>query len=206
MTLLLISKNRVVKEMFRIATTNDDFELYLAERLEDIDIDRFNFLFIDEDILNQTDINQIRDNFMIEHTVLISSARSTPPSYIKNILKKPFLPSDILSIIQNRDDSKESEEKTITLKSFLEEKVESNVLNIEDIKQIRELLDDDTIEPEAEAFLSNWQPGSEDKECIKVDLKAKEILKLLKDIKPKQLKKLLKGSKITITIDFKENR
>lgn len=115
MKILLVNSNPVVSRLFLLCTRDANITLDEAEDIETIDIGkRYDLLFIDDALYSERFKTFIADSD-IGKKVLISYG----PEYVHGfdlILKKPFLPSQILKIMENTTVSEarsENEESVI---------------------------------------------------------------------------------------------
>jgi len=113
--------------------------------------------------------------------VLLSSGKDIDLDGVDMVVTKPFLPSDIVSILSGEDD----EEDSVPGDRLF------GALDPEDIGIIREILDND---------LADEEDGEE--EIFSQSMSAEELIDRLLSIKPKRLKRLLAGAEVTISLKF----
>jgi len=110
--ILLINSNPVVSRLFALCMRNTPIELDEAENIDNIEKDkRYDLLFVD-DASGDESIKSFMENADIGKKVYIAYEPENVSDF-DLVLKKPFLPSQILNIIENitaEEDFKKSEE------------------------------------------------------------------------------------------------
>jgi hypothetical protein len=105
--------------------------------------DKYDIVFVD-DASYIDDLKDILENFMIRKKVFLSSKNFSEDSlnYFDEIIKKPFLPSQIIAILENLNEVENKTEET------LEEPKAIEVLDSAEIERIKVLLEDNDLELE----------------------------------------------------------
>lgn len=199
MKVLLFSRSRVVREMVRLAAVKAEAELECVEEPSAMKEDRYDLLLVDEEA--PFDPESLKENLIIGATVLIHSPDRVPEEGYDYTVAKPFLPSDILRIVERSEVLPEQEEPAITLEDFVagdEEESETQVLDGGEIARIRALLSDDADEGSSRGETPVEKPTREST----LRLEGEELIDRLFSMKPRKLKKLLKGAEVTITLRF----
>jgi len=158
MNILLINSNPVVSRLISLCIRDEDT---VFEELKDanlIVLDRYDIVFVD-DASYVAGLRDILANLMIRKKVLLSSKSFDEDGldYFDEMIKKPFLPSQITAVLESLDEieheteeiSKEhnifplaAEEDTLEL----EEPKKTEVLDSSEIERIKALLEDDELE------------------------------------------------------------
>jgi hypothetical protein len=131
MNILLINDNPVVSRMLTLCTRGEHIGLDEVKRVEDMEDVRYDILFVD-DASYVDGIDVLLEDRRIRKKVFISYAEEEVKGFDKTI-KKPFLPSQIMKVIESVDMSEiieDNEEENISIfpLSKEEEIVEEEVL------------------------------------------------------------------------------
>ena len=131
MNILLINDNPVVSRMLTLCTRGEHIGLDEVKRVEDMKDVRYDILFVD-DASYVDHIDALLDDGSIRKKVFISYDEEKVKGFDKTI-KKPFLPSQIMKVIESVDMSEiieDNEEENISIfpLSKEEEIVEEEVL------------------------------------------------------------------------------
>lgn len=131
MNILLINDNPVVSRLLALCTRGEHIGLDELKRVEDMEDVRYDILFVD-DASYVDDIDVLLEDKRIRKKVFISYAEEEVKGFDKTI-KKPFLPSQIMNVIESVDMSEiieDQEEENISIfpLSKEEETVEEEVL------------------------------------------------------------------------------
>lgn len=131
MNILLINDNPVVSRLLVLCTRGEHIGLDEVKRVEDMEDVRYDILFVD-DASYVDDIDVLLEDKRIRKKVFISYAEEEVKGFDKTI-KKPFLPSQIMNVIESVDMSEiieDQEEENISIfpLSKEEEIVEEEVL------------------------------------------------------------------------------
>ncbi len=131
MNIILINDNPVVSRMLALCTRGEHIVLDEVKRVEDMEDVRYDILFVD-DASYVDHLDALLDDGSIRKKVFISYAEEEVKGFDKTI-KKPFLPSQIMKVIESVDMSEiieDNEEENISIfpLSKEEEIVEEEVL------------------------------------------------------------------------------
>jgi len=191
MRILLLSRNRVVQELVKLAVREmEGVELEIAEEPEALREDRYQALLAD-DRFDDPSMLEALDHLMIERKVLLGEYSPLHPKERYDVrVAKPFLPREIRQALQG-------------------ESPKTRVLDEEEIWQIRELLDEAEERQEAPAESEGgFFPLSAEKEQATthspMEMSPEELLELLEHLGTKKVRKLLKGARISIEIHWPE--
>ncbi len=194
MNILIVSNSLVVEELLKLVLKSKDYNLEFQKDVEDADISSYDIVFIDDSAQDLTSQIEFAQDGLHSKVALIASTNSDVEA--NYIITKPFLPQDIETILDNIESSKLSTKVT-------------NILDPEEIAKIKELMQMDDEELEAEDSQEDIKNIDllKDKKSIKLKKKdAKELLLELNNIDEKELKKLLKGAKVSIKIAYKKGK
>jgi len=198
---LLLSPSRVVREMVRLATEKAHAKLECVEDLSQVREDHYDFLLVDEHASH--DVDSMKEHLIVGTTVLIHSPENLSREGYDHSVAKPFLPSDILRIVESRQSESKVPEESFTLDDFTTavNGQGTRVLDGEEIAKIRSILIEES-EGESEEMSSIEGVEEKGEEALSFPVDPVELIGYLRSLKPKKLKKLLEGAEVTITLRF----
>jgi hypothetical protein len=182
--ILLINSNPVVSRLFDLCMREAHFELEEAAGFQDIGREKYDILFVDEEAYTDEAKALLPGIKAAERVLLSKSLELTPEAKaFDRLVKKPFLPSQIMEVVE-RYGRLESEEEAEALSAFFplsaeEEHVEAEeeqpqndpkVLDPGEIERIKALLDMDEEEAMAELPSSEEELENRKVEVIKQQL------------------------------------
>ena len=189
MTILLINNNPIVSRIFALCQEEDAFDIEETSDIASIQGEHHDIVFVD-DASYLDNVASYLLNTELKYKVIISYRDTEIKGFDKNI-QKPFLPLEILSIIQNVSS---------------QTRKPSSILNPKDIVRIKELLLMDE-EKEDINFIEKEQDNSKTKKAIQAeDLALIEaiIRQKVLAMKPKKIQKFLKGKAIKMKIQLED--
>ena len=164
MQILLINTNPVVSRLITLCIRDKEINLLEVASIEDINVKHFDILFIDDDAFS-TISEETLASFQVNKSVLFSKEMIENPPLIDEVIKKPFLPSQITQIIKEvpasappipQDSHEETPDEEVT---FVESEANSNeILDLNEIEKIKSLLDMDENEDNQEPI---WEDDVE---------------------------------------------
>ncbi len=192
MKILLLTRNHVVREFIELVADRVGAVLEVREGIKDISDRGYDFLFVDDrgELLEES-LPLLDQLDQAQHIVLYNVSKEIHTRFDMQI-KKPFLPSDIQEILTH----------TSTPKVHLEE---DQILNIQDIEEIKSLLEDEGMEIVSEEDLIDEIDVESGLQIVEseVDPKVEEkLLEAIMQMEPKKIRKLLKGAEVSIKIRF----
>ncbi|SFV59985.1 Transcription initiation factor IIF alpha subunit [hydrothermal vent metagenome] len=214
MNILLINSNPVVSRLISLCMREEDTVFEEVESVNDVTLDRYAVVFVDDRSYNEN-TKRVLENLMIRKKVFLSSTEANEEisELFDEVIKKPFLPSQIRAVLKAMDE-RESVEKAMNVPSIFplasEKKTEqehvddivrvndTNVLDsneIEKIKALLEMEEEDEV-PSVEA-LDEEEIEARKVEMIKQQLEAdgleivseEEYVEALSSKAPKKKKK-----------------
>ena len=191
MKILLLTRNHVVREFIELVADRMGAVLDVRDSVAQIEDVGYDYLFVDDrGVFLQESMALVEGLDTYQNIVLYNE---TDPLHEKFDLqiKKPFLPSDIQAILEQTPEPKEHD-------------AEDQILNLQDIDEIKSLLEDEGLEIVAEEDLvdeidTENAYGIMETEPSKVEEK---LLQAITKMEPKKIRKLLKGAEITLSIRF----
>ena len=205
MKILLLSRNRVVKEMVRLAVEEARAQLECASKIDEIEGDRYSLLLVDSALLGELRLEDLEEHLLIGRKGVIASEEDTPGEEFDFRLSKPFLPSDILRIIdgnafenaENEEEERWEDSSDVSARSEERGPSSTRILDRDEISKILDLLEETQSSAPSEAA-----PLLPEAMIQESQEEGREWIDRLLSMKPKRLKKLLKGAEVTITIRF----
>ena len=169
MKILLLCDNYVVKEFITLASHSVGAKLTTISDTTSKLHDSYDFLFVD-DKGNMIDVAmEILDKRDIAKSIVLYSKESTRHGNFDEAIHKPFLPSDIESLIGLH-------------------KPKTQILNLTDIDEIKSLLEDGDSVPNIE----------KQDDTVVTDEDGLELIYKILQMKPKKIRQILSGAEITI--------
>ncbi|RRS30398.1 MAG: hypothetical protein P794_06855 [Epsilonproteobacteria bacterium (ex Lamellibrachia satsuma)] len=161
MDILLINTNPVVSRLIALCTREDNMNLEETDNIANVSMDKYNIVFVDEASYGDETQN-VLSNLIVGEKVFLSSHDETSDEieFFDTIIKKPFLPSQIINVLEDAGNSEKEEAVTempsiFPLSADAEETIdeipeeETKVLDLNEIGRIKELLDMEEEEGEA---------------------------------------------------------
>jgi len=192
MRILLLTRNHVVREFIELVADRMGAVLEVREKAEGLLNQGIDFLFVDDrgELLEQS-LPLLGSLEHAEHVVLYNEVKEVHSLFDRQI-KKPFLPSDIQEILED----------TV---APVAHQAEDQILNIQDIEEIKTLLEDEGMEIVSEEDLVDEIDTTKEVELMETEVAADSEAKLLEAImqmEPKKIRKLLRGAEVQISIKF----
>jgi len=230
--ILLINTNPVISRLISFNTRNDATvlvdEVKGAGAVPEV---QYDLLFVDDNCCGKDEIKKYIRDVRARKKILFGSGGENSIEDIDSVIVKPFLPSDIATVIQSMlqdgndiedigtedegglpvpDDSEDTD--------ILNQSDESLILDSGEIEKIKQLLLDEeedstgdkkyTEDADIEAKREKKSPKIKKKSKKQKKSKEKKvsreerILEALTEMKPKKIRKLLDGAEVSITISF----
>ena len=190
MKVLLLTRNHVVREFIELVAGRVGADLEVQEHADDTVGKGYDFLLVDDRGALLQEGLILLERLEIHQSIVLYSEENRLHEQFDQKVKKPFLPSDIAALLESVP-----AEKSLP--------TEEQVLNIQDIEEIRGLLESEGMEIVSEEELVDeieMEHGiSETEKETRMD---EELLMALRNMEPKKIRKLLKGAEVTLTIRF----
>ncbi len=200
MQILLINKNPIVSKLFALSAKSiEGVEMDEVEDIQNLPHDSYDILFIDDGDSLDEELEECIYSIDAKLKILFVAEDNRDIDGVDEIIKKPFLPSTIVSKIQSQH-SKEIERSPIEKAELTRDRIakdDSLVLDKKEIDVIKNLL------LESEEHTTNEQEEMVQRDSADTKEKLEEqLLEALINMKPKMIKRLLKGAEINISIKF----
>lgn len=186
MEILLINTNPVVSRLITLCIKDNDISLDEVTAVDEIKKEKYyDIVFIDDVIYDTVPPGRLE---ALNHArlILLSKEPIGEPAAIDEVVKKPFLPSKIIDIVNSIDIPLKDETDALTLPSSYKEELEdllvassaqeqdtqaNQVLDLAEIEKIKSLLETDEEIPENSLILENEEINEKKKrEAIKQNL------------------------------------
>ncbi len=214
MHIVLVNTNAVISKLLLLCTSDTTTTLQEVSTVEAIGNESCDMIVIDESLYTKQMLD-VLGAFTDTQKVLLSYQGDAVEGFDKTI-KKPFLPLQILSIIE---EIQGNQEKNIEEEVF-DVKIPPNILNFQEIEQIKILLEvDNTLL--ADAYLRDESLEIDKMKSVTEQLMAEGISQAkeriekkkieqaievaIQGLSKKKLKKLREGKEIKMRIQLKDN-
>ena len=190
MKVLLLTRNHVVREFTALVADRMGIDLEVQEHGDSAAREEYDFLLVDDRGTLLEEGLALMKRLDVLRSIVLYSEKNNHHEYFDHKIKKPFLPSDIQYILESQP-----------IKNTAKE--EEQVLNIQDIEEIRGLLESEGMEIiSEEELVDEIEMEYEVSEAEKETHMQKQLLMALRNMEPKKIRKLLKGAEMTLTIRF----
>jgi len=203
MQILLINKNPIVSKLFSLSAKGmEGISIDEVEDIKSLSHKSYDMLFIDDGDSLDDELEESIYSIDAKQKILFVSDSDRFIDGVDEIIKKPFLPTTIISMLQSsygekRDVIEKDIEKllvdNIELSKEKRDSDDSLILDKAEIDMIKRLLLD------SEDDIISEQEDIADSDTIEME---QQLVKALMEMKPKMIKRLLKGAEINITIKF----
>lgn len=200
MNILLINNNPIVSNLFALSAKS-----IVNLHIDEIDNrglipkNSYDILFIDDECCDQVQLEEFFAMIQANKKVLFSNKYKSKIERVDTVIRKPFLPSQIIEMLQRDNENQESLPDEIEALLHYENKAEDG--NNESKKSM--VLDSNEIDTIKKLLLDNEEPiREEQKSKDSQDTLIENVIDLVGDMKPKMLKKILAGAQIKIKIKF----
>jgi len=249
MKIVLFTYNHVVKEFITLVADKLGADLDIVQKAKDAEDKIYDYVFVDDkDDLVQESKTLMKNSSNAIGVLLYSGENDKDVAEFDYGVKKPFLPLEIEELITKKTSNSSDKEwtnKEESVELFLDaetenidarideikdeiEKAEANetqILNNDDIDEIKALLGDSGLDLATESSVSEPQEvksktkkkskpspkkqkiKNKKKTCKKSRKKAeKKLLKALFDMDKKEIRKLLKDANIILKIEYPDEQ
>ena len=154
MKILLLNDNPVVNKLVVLSAQKTSDEVEIASSSEDIPSQSYDLLIVDDSMYSDDLLNEINTKIKYKNSLLICTKDAQIPDAFSSILKKPFLPTDLVELFMMLEKEVESEEVVNKVKEE-EQMGEEETIAEEDIAtdEIGDLSDDLELDDELDLDL-----------------------------------------------------
>jgi len=143
MKILLISENATIQKLFSLTAEKRGDVLFIGKK-DAIPEDNYELVFIDSDIFSSELFNYLKNSFVNAKFILLMNKNEDKIEGFDEYITKPFLPTDIIEILNKFDNKEESlfnkdvlieEDRVNDFENVKFDEVEINELNNKDIDE-----------------------------------------------------------------------
>jgi len=149
MNFLLINDNPIVSRLITLSVKKIGNEIDEATSFKELPKENYDVVFVDSELYNQADIDDMKETGLIRHFVYIAKRGENKPKNMDYILEKPFLPTDFIDLGGEIDAKKEENIDTDELK---EEIFPSDDLDIPEIENTISFKENEKIQLDMSKF------------------------------------------------------
>ena len=149
MKILLINENPVITKLVTLSSQKTSDELDIVDNIENINQDNYGLVVIDDTLCTEDIISELKSKIRFKKSLIITSDSNYDNKDFTKVLKKPFLPTDLVELFSEfgkdnlvEDDIDDIESFEDTMEDNLEiDGLEDSVENIDSL--IEDNLDDE---------------------------------------------------------------
>jgi len=145
MKILLINDNPVVTKLVTLSAQKTNDEVETIHSLDYMNGEKVDLMIVDDALYNDIFFDTIKDKISYKESLFICSRETETNTEFSSVIKKPFLPTDLVELFTNIDKkikelpTKIDEEESIDFDDL----EQMDDLNFEDIGEADEMSDDD---------------------------------------------------------------
>jgi DNA-binding response OmpR family regulator len=218
MRVLLISHNHTVQEMVALALREmEGVELVTAQAADHVEPTTYDLIFVDDALPLYQESIVLAQTLGVEAIVLLAQGMNAEADRFPQVLRKPFLPSEIRALVEEQearihshaDTSGSVEDVPTSLPEKKKKKKKSRqtnaaeVLDMDEINTIKSLLEEEGLEIVGEEDLAEKVMQTEETAMLESQ---EALIQALRTMRPKKIRKLLKGAKVRIEITFPKDQ
>ncbi|MCK4737515.1 MAG: DNA topoisomerase IV, partial [Sulfurimonas sp.] len=140
MKILLLNNNPVVNKLVTLSTQKTSDELDVVDNLDDIESNKYDLLVIDDTLYSEDIMQELNSKIEFNKSLYICAKDAEMADGFTSILKKPFLPTDLVELFV----SLASDTDTIELDDVNKEELDEVKVNEDDFDELDSL--DDEVE------------------------------------------------------------
>jgi hypothetical protein len=219
MRVLLISHNHTVQEMVALALREmEGVELVTAQAADHVEPTTYDLIFVDDALPLYQESIVLAQTLGVEAIVLLAQGMNAEADRFPQVLRKPFLPSEIRALVEEQeakirshaDTSSSVEDVPTSLPKKKKKKKKKSrqtnaaeVLDMDEINTIKSLLEEEGLEIVGEEDLAEKVMQTEETAMLESQ---EALIQALRTMRPKKIRKLLKGAKVRIEITFPKDQ
>jgi hypothetical protein len=221
MRVLLISHNHTVQEMVALALREmEGVELVTAQAADHVEPTTYDLIFVDDALPLYQESIVLAQTLGVEAIVLLAQGMNAEADRFPQVLRKPFLPSEIRALVEEQearihshaDTSGSVEDVPTSLPKKKKKKKKkkksrqtnaAEVLDMDEINTIKSLLEEEGLEIVGEEDLAEKVMQTEETAMLESQ---EALIQALRTMRPKKIRKLLKGAKVRIEITFPKDQ
>lgn len=142
MKILLVNDNPVVMKLVTLSAQKTDDDVELIHSADDITGGDYDLLAVDDALYSDELFEQLKDKVHFKKSLFICSRESEAPEGFSSVLKKPFLPTDLVELFTSIEKNLPEEVEDNEEEHVMEELEDLDELNAsEDLEDLQELDD-----------------------------------------------------------------
>ena len=98
MKILLLNDNPVVNKLVTLSAHKTSDELEIVESVDDIELVSYDLLVVDDTLYSEESMEALNEKIIFSQSLYICSRDAEPVNSFTSILKKPFLPTDLVEL------------------------------------------------------------------------------------------------------------
>jgi hypothetical protein len=225
MHILLVNTNPVISRLMFLILRND--KSIVLDEVSGTELPTevyYDILFVDEKCCSTEEMKIFLQRASMKKKILLTTSKEKHFEGIDYVIRKPFLPSEITSVIQSfsyneKSRSKEKKKQGFSIFTSGGDKAEKNdakkqeyqILDSDEMEKIKQLLFDESLSEishqTAETELFKTEKEAENRDAsLPIEQKEtnldKKLLEALMEMKPRKIRKLLEGAEVSINIRF----
>jgi uncharacterized membrane protein len=172
--ILLLNDNPVVNKLVTLSAQKTSNEVDIASTIEGIESQNYDLLIVDDSVYSDDLLNNLHSKIKYKKSLYICAKDAEEVESFSSILKKPFLPTDLVELFtmfekeiaqetSEETDEETNEETNEDLNLDDEENLGESVLDDEEAQKVKDLLD------ENEEELSFEEEVQSDIESLELD-------------------------------------
>lgn len=191
MNILLINTNPIVSKLFTLSAKSIiNVHIDEIDNNELIPKSSYDILFVDDGCCDEHHMHEFFSMVNATKKILFSNKNNHTIEHVDAVVAKPFLPSQIIEILQTVEESQEN---------IIDEKDDSNptikesmILDSDEIDTIKKLLLDE------EKYIDDRSKNKDSTDEYTIE----NIIDALQHIESQKIREILAGAEITIKIKF----
>ena len=193
--MLLINENLAVSRIINLIAHRENLEVEEFETLESVIKTHYEYILIDNDTYKDGMLAEIESRFKYDKLIFIAPKNSGKPLGFDEVLFKPFLPLDFLSVIGKDDKDKKKIEKSLSneKKSEIKDEIIGDELKKDEIEDL-------PIDDKKEILKDEIKAKAKEQVEKRIDRLTKNALNLA--LNSEDIRELLNDVEINIKISF----
>ncbi len=114
MNILLVNKDVVVTKLVKLSTQKTGDRLDVATSIDEIRDESYDLLILDGDLFSREFLEQLNDRVIYAHSIFIATRESGELDLFEKLLRKPFLPTELLLLLHQFATRVEKEQEELS--------------------------------------------------------------------------------------------
>ena len=113
MNVLLVNNDAVITKLIKLTAQKRGDRLDVAEHVEAVREESYDLMILDSGMFSAETLDAINDKAIYAHSLFITTRESDAAEFFEEVLYKPFLPTELLVVLQQFSSSVKKEEEAI---------------------------------------------------------------------------------------------